>query len=320
MKKNNKPWDRKEYKEFWDQVRFLVFGMLIGMCCEYAYRKSGSNVVYPIGIASIYMALVTTELYFKIKKYMPKKSLSYVIHNSRVYFVIGSKEKSDDNWQTLRQVCSGDSAFYVNSEDAAKQIIERFSEGCIYGNDIIIPMKGYDLRLFMPLSYEEWYDRFGDQINIELAESGADRELCFDSEHEFERRYERYMGRFCMNIHDDDGSPVLDIKSCRWLKRQGFNISTEKYYVNGVLIDSPMAIMDDYIAAPTPKQAKDWIETHTPWHLGISLVSASSENLVLWQYKVKNLNKVIADDSRYYSSYETAISYGIKKLISLASK
>ena len=32
------------------------------------------------------------------------------------------------------------------------------------------------------LSFEEWYDLYEEEINIELAESGADRELDFDSE------------------------------------------------------------------------------------------------------------------------------------------
>lgn len=43
------------------------------------------------------------------------------------------------------------------------------------------------------LSYEEWYDLFEESINIELAESGADRELDFDSELEFDKRYEKYI-------------------------------------------------------------------------------------------------------------------------------
>jgi len=37
------------------------------------------------------------------------------------------------------------------------------------------------------LSYEEWYALFEDEINIELAEIGATREL------EFELRYEKYL-------------------------------------------------------------------------------------------------------------------------------
>jgi len=42
------------------------------------------------------------------------------------------------------------------------------------------------------LSFEDWYGMYEDEINIELAESGADREMDFDSELEFEKRYEKY--------------------------------------------------------------------------------------------------------------------------------
>lgn len=43
------------------------------------------------------------------------------------------------------------------------------------------------------LTYEDWYNLNEDTINIELAETGADREMDFDSEREFERRYLKYM-------------------------------------------------------------------------------------------------------------------------------
>ena len=42
------------------------------------------------------------------------------------------------------------------------------------------------------LSFEEWYKQNEENINIELAESGADRELDFDSEKEFDDRYIKY--------------------------------------------------------------------------------------------------------------------------------
>ena len=44
------------------------------------------------------------------------------------------------------------------------------------------------------LSFEDWYDLNEDAINIELAESGADRELDFNPEREFDRKYEQYLG------------------------------------------------------------------------------------------------------------------------------
>lgn len=43
------------------------------------------------------------------------------------------------------------------------------------------------------LSYDEWYDINEEEINIELAENGADRELDFDPEREFDERYEEYL-------------------------------------------------------------------------------------------------------------------------------
>ena len=43
------------------------------------------------------------------------------------------------------------------------------------------------------LTFEEWYKLNEERINIELAESGADREMDFDSEREFEDRYEQYL-------------------------------------------------------------------------------------------------------------------------------
>ena len=43
------------------------------------------------------------------------------------------------------------------------------------------------------LSYDDWFDKYEDEINIELAENGADRELGFDSEREFRDRYDKYV-------------------------------------------------------------------------------------------------------------------------------
>jgi len=41
--------------------------------------------------------------------------------------------------------------------------------------------------------YEEWFAKFEDEITIELAETGADREMDFDIEREFEKRYEMHL-------------------------------------------------------------------------------------------------------------------------------
>jgi hypothetical protein len=47
----------------------------------------------------------------------------------------------------------------------------------------------------MKLTYEEWYDLNEDEINIELAENGADREMDFNPEDEFNKRYETYLNQ-----------------------------------------------------------------------------------------------------------------------------
>lgn len=43
------------------------------------------------------------------------------------------------------------------------------------------------------LQYEQWFYENEEQILLELAESGADREMCFDLEAEFDKRYEKYL-------------------------------------------------------------------------------------------------------------------------------
>ena len=50
------------------------------------------------------------------------------------------------------------------------------------------------------LDYDEWFGIYEDEINIELAESGADRELDFDPELEFEKRYQEYLDKNESNI------------------------------------------------------------------------------------------------------------------------
>lgn len=43
------------------------------------------------------------------------------------------------------------------------------------------------------LNFDEWYELNEKEINIELAENGADREMDFDSEKEFRDRYQEYV-------------------------------------------------------------------------------------------------------------------------------
>lgn len=43
------------------------------------------------------------------------------------------------------------------------------------------------------LQYEQWFYENESNILIELAETGADREMDFDLEAEFDKRYEKYL-------------------------------------------------------------------------------------------------------------------------------
>ena len=52
------------------------------------------------------------------------------------------------------------------------------------------------------LTFDEWYDLYEYEINIELAENGADREMDFDPELEFEKRYQEYMEEIDISIDD----------------------------------------------------------------------------------------------------------------------
>ena len=45
------------------------------------------------------------------------------------------------------------------------------------------------------LNFDEWYCLHEDEINIKLAEIGADREMDFDLELEFEIRYQNYLNQ-----------------------------------------------------------------------------------------------------------------------------
>lgn len=46
------------------------------------------------------------------------------------------------------------------------------------------------------LDYDEWYALNEEAINIELAETGADREMDFNPEEEFDNRYLKYLDNF----------------------------------------------------------------------------------------------------------------------------
>ena len=61
------------------------------------------------------------------------------------------------------------------------------------------------------LSFDEWYEINEEEINIELGETGADRELDFDPEREFDERYEKYINSNVFGIKKHI------CKNCRYL-------------------------------------------------------------------------------------------------------
>ena len=52
-------------------------------------------------------------------------------------------------------------------------------------------------------NYVEWFSINEEDIRIELAESGADREMDFDIEKEFEVRYEDYRKSYKMGTENE---------------------------------------------------------------------------------------------------------------------
>lgn len=50
------------------------------------------------------------------------------------------------------------------------------------------------------LQYEQWFYENESDILIELAETGADREMDFDLEAEFDKRYEKYLNNKSQSV------------------------------------------------------------------------------------------------------------------------
>lgn len=48
----------------------------------------------------------------------------------------------------------------------------------------------------VPLDFEDWFFLNEESLIIEFAETGADREHCFDFEFEIEKRYQLYLEHF----------------------------------------------------------------------------------------------------------------------------
>jgi hypothetical protein len=94
-------------------------------------------------------------------------------------------------------------ALYVLYNDLCDRQISRVERLCKYcPNDILEnaclrqDWSGRALvEKYFKLTFDEWFNLFEDEINIELWESGADRELDFNPEKEFEKRYEKYLNQ-----------------------------------------------------------------------------------------------------------------------------
>ena len=70
------------------------------------------------------------------------------------------------------------------------------------------------------LNFDEWFSLNEDRINIELAESGADREMDFDAELEFESRYDEYLNSIDETKKYDDKGNLIYFEMVRgfWYK------------------------------------------------------------------------------------------------------
>lgn len=70
------------------------------------------------------------------------------------------------------------------------------------------------------LNFDKWFSIHEDEINIELAESGADREMDFDAELEFEKRYDKYLNSIDETEKYDDKGNLIYFEMARgfWYK------------------------------------------------------------------------------------------------------
>ena len=77
---------------------------------------------------------------------------------------------------------------------------------------MILFIGGYNV-----LSYDDWFNKYEDEINIELAENGADREMDFDSEREFRDRYDKYV------------NTLTGAHTCGFINWEGLDRGKKKY-------------------------------------------------------------------------------------------
>ena len=69
-------------------------------------------------------------------------------------------------------------------------------------------------------NFEEFVNKYGEEIDIELSENGADREMDFDREEEYLVRYDRYLMK-------DDSFDIYD-----WIDKYGKGLIDDLSRVN----------------------------------------------------------------------------------------
>jgi len=65
------------------------------------------------------------------------------------------------------------------------------------------------------LNFDDWYDINEEQIYIELTENGSDRELDFDPEKEFDKRYQIYLDDMRENDKWNEIAETIFLKYCK---------------------------------------------------------------------------------------------------------
>ena len=68
-------------------------------------------------------------------------------------------------------------------------------------------------RFVNPMSYEEWYGLYAEEVSIADAESGADRELDYDPDNSMEEHYQEYVRNFEKNKPGEQDMDEKKIKA-----------------------------------------------------------------------------------------------------------
>jgi hypothetical protein len=126
--------------------------------------------------------------------------------------------------------------FFESTKDAAVKVMQQHQDyGSAFGKTVIIDEQDSVYR--SKLNFEEWYNKFEEEIDIELAETGADREMDFDREKEYEKRYDKYL--LGPSVHDkawaawqaDQMDNMVDVNAAAYVKgyKVGYEATRKKY-------------------------------------------------------------------------------------------